>query len=188
MKYTPWLDRWSDLLVGKYALDIGCGLGKDTEELKRLGFRVTAIDLSNEALKKSIERNPDAIHLQRDISKGLKLEKNKFSVVLANLSLHYFTRNDTFRIFEEIKEILVDGGILAFRVNGEGDTNSGCPEKLNGWDMTLVDGVAKQFFSKEKIEELLKNLFDPISIEKMSVERYGATKVLWECIARKQRT
>jgi SAM-dependent methyltransferase len=186
MKYTPWLDRWAELLNGKYALDIGCGLGKDTEELRRLGFEVTAIDLSDEALKKSKKRNPDAVHLQRDISKGLNLEKDYFSVVLANLSLHYFSRTDTFKIFEEIGKVLVDEGVVAFRVNAEGDTNSGCPERLNGWDLTTVDGVEKQFFSKEKIEELINGSFEFISLEKMIVERYGTPKILWECIARKQ--
>lgn len=185
MKYTPWLDRWSGLLDGGYALDIGCGLGLDTEELQRLGYKVTAVDFSDEALKKSKERNPDAVHLKRDISKGLNLKGNKFSLVIANLSLHYFSRADTFKIFQGIREVLVAEGLLAFRVNAEGDTNSGCPENLTGWDLTLVDGVAKQFFSREKIEELIENSFEPVLVEKISVERYGRKKVLWECIARK---
>lgn len=188
IKYSPWLDRWENVLPGKKALDIGCGLGRDTEFLIRNDFAVTAIDLSTEALKKSSMRNPDAIHLQRDISVGLQLGLEKFSVVVANLSLHYFDEAVTFRIFGEIDDVLEDAGIFAFRVNALCDSNCGSPGNLSGWDLTHVEGITKQFFTEYKVKELLKDRFEVLSLIKMTIERFKAPKVLYECIAKKPST
>jgi len=185
IQYSPWLDTWKHLLNGEQALDIGCGLGRDTEYLSQLGFQLTAIDLSTEALAKSAARNPQATHLQRDLSQGLKLGAKTFQIILAHLSLHYFDKENTFRIFDEIHSLLDDNGIFIFRVNAFGDIHHGSPEKLDGWELTFVDGEPKQFFTREKIEEVLANRFDILSLEKKTIVRYEDPKVLFECVVRK---
>ena len=59
--YDPWLDRWLSLLPPRGgALDIGCGLGLDTDFLLRKGYAVTAIDFSEEAVRRTRGRNPRA--------------------------------------------------------------------------------------------------------------------------------
>ena len=121
MKYTPWLDRWKHLLSGSRALDIGCGLGHDTAVLSSYGLSVTALDISFEALKKSAARNPHAKHQRCDLQSGLKLDGDKFSVAVANLSLHYFDRDRTLRLMREISDVLDDHGVFAFRLNAFGD-------------------------------------------------------------------
>ncbi len=186
MKYTPWLDRWSELLKGGAALDIGCGLGFDTEKLNELGFTVTAVDLSPEALKRSQARNPGSKHIQRDIAEGLQLGGQSFSVVVANLSLHYFSRTITMKIFEDVAQVMREGGVFAFRVNAFGDVNYGSPDAYPGWDLVATENVTKQFFTEEKIREALGDRFEVLSIEEFTVLRYGAPKVLLECVARKQ--
>ena len=53
----------------------------------------------------------------RDISKGIGTHELRFAVVVANLSLHYFTKDKTKGIVREIRDTLVDEGVFAFRVN-----------------------------------------------------------------------
>jgi SAM-dependent methyltransferase len=47
---TTWLDAKQPFTHGKSALVVGCGLGDDAEHLARLGFSVTAFDISPTAI------------------------------------------------------------------------------------------------------------------------------------------
>jgi ubiquinone/menaquinone biosynthesis C-methylase UbiE len=44
---------------GRKAIDFGCGAGRSTRFLKRLGFDVVGVDVSNDMLKKAIELDPE---------------------------------------------------------------------------------------------------------------------------------
>ena len=44
---------------GKKALDFGCGTGRSTRFLKRLGFDVVGVDISEDMLTKARELDPD---------------------------------------------------------------------------------------------------------------------------------
>ena len=49
--FAKWLNENTLVGVGKSALVIGCGMGDDAIELEALGFRVTAFDVSETAIK-----------------------------------------------------------------------------------------------------------------------------------------
>lgn len=53
---AQWLETHSVQGLGKTALVIGCGLGDDAEEPSKRGFRVTAFDLSAEAIRWAQQR------------------------------------------------------------------------------------------------------------------------------------
>jgi 2-polyprenyl-3-methyl-5-hydroxy-6-metoxy-1,4-benzoquinol methylase len=55
------LDFWKRQPIattGKTALDIGCGLGDDAEQLARWGFSTTAFDVSDSAIRACKRRFP----------------------------------------------------------------------------------------------------------------------------------
>ncbi len=60
----PYLQEWLDISQpqgeGRTALVIGCGLGDDAEGLAKLGFQVTAFDISTKAIAWCKERFPDS--------------------------------------------------------------------------------------------------------------------------------
>ena len=60
----PYLQEWLDISQpqgeGHTALVIGCGLGDDAEALAKLGFQVTAFDISTNAIAWCKERFPDS--------------------------------------------------------------------------------------------------------------------------------
>jgi len=61
--FAEWLKRNNLSGAGRKALVIGCGLGDDAEELARLGFAVTAFDISATAIEWCRKRFPDsAVH------------------------------------------------------------------------------------------------------------------------------
>jgi len=60
----PYLQEWLDISQtqgeGRTALVIGCGLGDDAEALAKLGFQVTAFDISIKAIAWCQERFPNS--------------------------------------------------------------------------------------------------------------------------------
>jgi SAM-dependent methyltransferase len=183
MRTGDWLTRHAALLKGKRALDLGCGLGFDTRALLDMGFTVTAVDFSSRALKASRKRNPEAEHLKLDLSKGISLKERQYSVVVANLSLHYFDRAQTFRLFADIYRAMEPEGIFLFRLNSIRDKQHGAPDSLLDWEVVDVGGVHKQFFTESKIRELLAGKFRELALEEMVVHRFVQEKFLYECLA-----
>jgi SAM-dependent methyltransferase len=55
---VTWLDRHRPVPAGESALVVGCGLGDDAAELARRGFRVTAFDVAESAIRLCRERFP----------------------------------------------------------------------------------------------------------------------------------
>ena len=56
---VEWLERLPEERRAGRALDIGCGLGDNAVELARLGFDVTAFDISETAVQWAAQRFPD---------------------------------------------------------------------------------------------------------------------------------
>ncbi|MBK1880209.1 class I SAM-dependent methyltransferase [Pelagicoccus mobilis] len=185
---SEWLDSWLQSADGqsRQALDLGCGFGIDTEGLLKAGFEVTSVDFAIEALKHSRARNPQATHIQRDLSEGIGHFEKSFSLVVANLSLHYFSKAQTERIVSGIHDALTEGGLFIFRVNSKEDKNFGAAVDSPDWALIDVGGVQKQFFNEPMIDELLENRFEIVSLEQLDTDRYTKTKKLIECVARKR--
>lgn len=55
------------------------------------------------------------------------------------------------------------------------------PASSPDWSLTLVNGVAKQFFSTAMICELAGSDFELVSVEARNSDRYGKEKSLLEC-------
>jgi SAM-dependent methyltransferase len=184
--YDPWLERWKAILVGHgdRALELGCGVGYDTEVLTSWGLEVTALDVSQVAVGRSKRRNPGVLHRVMDLREIDRLEGG-FAVVVASLSLHYFRREETISIFQSIHRLLNPDGVLAFRVNAYDDVESGAPRDASSWQRVSVHGVSKQFFTVEKLATVLRGQWQIVSQEKLTTLRYGHRKSFFEVLARK---
>jgi SAM-dependent methyltransferase len=68
---------------GSKALDFGCGAGRSTRFLKRLGFEAIGVDISNEMIKRAQETDPSGIY--RCIPDGDfgQLAEQRFDLVLS---------------------------------------------------------------------------------------------------------
>jgi len=101
----PVIEKYiSHVNVGK-ALDIACGVGRNTHFLAEKGFVVDAVDLSDYALGQV--RESDTIHkIEVDLD-SYDLEKNRYDLIV---NINYLNR----RLFPQIKEALKSGGIIIF--------------------------------------------------------------------------
>ena len=155
--YDLWLDEYKDILdqnKDKEILDLGCGIGADTLYLLERGYNVLSCDFSNEALK-SIQNNiPNSKTLYLDMMKVFPIEDNSYSLIIADLSLHYFDNETTIHIMSEIKRILRKGGILLSRVASVNDYNfgAGLGEQLEK-NYYFEGEYTKRFFNLEDVNK-----------------------------------
>ena len=107
MKNDPWLDKWIPLVRQKSAnglvLELGCGSGWDTLELTNAGCNTIASDLSTENLRATKGTSPNADAVQLDNGRPLPFADHTISVIVASLSLHYFTWTVTLQIASGLK-------------------------------------------------------------------------------------
>lgn len=155
--YDLWLDEYKEILESNKdneILDLGCGIGADTLYLIERGYNVLSCDFSNEALKSIQDNIPNSKTLYLDMMKKFPIKDNTYSLIIADLSLHYFDNETTIHIMREIKRILNNNGILLSRVTSVNDFNfgAGVGEELER-NYYFEGDYTKRFFDFEDINK-----------------------------------
>jgi len=184
----PWLARWLKL-IGERAgrlpvLELGCGGGRDTEVLAAAGHRVIAVDLSPESVAKARTRVPQAeVHCQ-DIRAPLPADAA--GVVVASLSLHYFSWPETEALVGRIRRVLSPAGVLLCRLNSTNDHHFGASGHPRiDENFYLVDGAPKRFFDRAAVDRLFSSGWRMLSAEERTIDRYDLPKAAWEVVLEK---
>ena len=91
-------------------LEIGCGTGKNTELLARIGNRVRALDFSEGMIEKAREKleSDKVTFTVGDVTRRWPCEEQAFDLVVCNLVLEHIS--DLGFIFGEASRVLVGGG------------------------------------------------------------------------------
>lgn len=133
-------------------LDLGAGQAQDSCFFATLGYEVTATDIEDSALELAKQKASDKavqVKLENvDLRDELLFESDSFDVVYAHLSLHYFDKETTLKLFAEIQRVLRKGGIFAFFVNSVNDPQYGTGIEIEP-DYYQIDKRSKRFFSVE---------------------------------------
>lgn len=186
----PWLVRWmADVLeAGRDApvLDLGCGSGLDSCFLIESGFDVISADFSIEALEATRRRVPEAKLVRFDMTRGIPFSDASFRVVVASLSLHYFSWQTTLEILREVRRTLKPEGYLLARFNSTGDAHysSARKEEIEE-NFYSVGGLPKHLFDRGSVEALFADGWEVVSAEERTTRRYGGEKTVWEVAARR---
>lgn len=186
-----WLERWKDLITGQAAdppiLELGCGDGRDTGALSRMGFTdITATDVSEQALSACAHAAPHARRVAHDLRQPLPFTDEGFPVVIASLCLHYFPWDQTERIVGDIRRCLGPKGLLLCRLNSTRDAEHGAtghPEIARHY--YEVDGQPKRFFDRGDVDTLFADGWESVSVREMMIDRYARPKAVWEIALRK---
>ena len=96
---------------GRKAIDFGCGTGRSTRFLQRLGFSTVGVDISSDMLKKARELDPKGDY--RVIKDGDldQLEDNAYDLVLSTFTFDNIpTMEKKVRNFREIARLLKSEG------------------------------------------------------------------------------
>lgn len=186
-----WLDNFSDIIENCKTpiIDLGCGSGNDTLYLINKGKKVISVDCSDYAIEKLKKNIPETTTVLHDMTTQFPFENDFVEVVIADLSLHYFSKEVTKRIISEISRVLTANGYLLIRVNSMNDTNffAGQGKEIEK-HFYLIDDITKgniqnpmekRFFDEEDIREFFKD-WDIEYINEENMDRYGNGKILWK--------
>ncbi len=181
-----WLDQFESVLAlskDMAIIDLGCGFGNDTLYLTEKQYRVISCDYSEEALNrlKHFIKEPDTRLF--DMLGGLPFEDESVRVVIADLSLHYFSWEDTMKIIRDISRVLVNGGYLLCRVNSTKDHHYGAGQGTQVEpNYYHVNGKYKRFFDQPAIERLFEDGWVVKHLAECEMNRYQETKIVWEVL------
>ncbi|MCL1950000.1 MAG: methyltransferase domain-containing protein [Turicibacter sp.] len=168
-------------------IDLGCGSGNNIVRLLKLGKTVIPCDYSENAIA-NIRRNFPEINQAEcfDMAKGLPFEDSFTDVIIADLSLHYFSEAVTFEILREIKRVLKPCGTLLFRVNSMSDTNygAGVGEEVEHHYYFTGTSSYKRFFDEKDIHYFLAD-WEVEFLTEIDLFRYDLPKKVWHGIARR---
>lgn len=188
--HDPWLERWLKLIEiranGGAVLEMGCGRGDDTATLVKAGISVNAFDISYVNVAMAKARAPSARIDRRDILSPFPELPLSVGVVIASLSLHYFSWSDTTAVFQRIHECLEPGGLLICRLNSTEDVNFGAKGGVQIEDnFFLVGNQPKRFFDHGSLDTLFVRGWRRLSMEHMSTDKYVKRKRVWELVLEK---
>lgn len=178
-------DDWLDLFEEKITsstlpiIDLGCGKGNNVLYLTKKEKQVIPCDYSEIAIQNINKKFPNIKALCFDMTKGLPFQNNSVEIVIADLSLHYFTEKTTLKILNEIKRVLVPNGILLFRVNSVKDVNHGAGQGLEVEPHLYENnGYFKRFFDKDDFNKFFSD-WENIYLNEEKMERYTKEKIVW---------
>jgi len=184
-----WMDKYREIICNiknKNAIDLGCGLGQDTNWLTQNGFSVISCDISSLALNKLRELYPNAETVNLDIAKGLPFDSNSVGVINANLSLHYFKMDKTKEIFDDIFRVLEPGGLFIGRMNSDKNDyiNPYSQEIEKDFYYDSSNGKYSRLFNKEQFD-ILTTKWNIMVLNEDETVRLGKNKYTWEFIFQK---
>jgi SAM-dependent methyltransferase len=170
-----WIREYKEFFDGKgKCLDLGCGIGQFSKELIEYGYDVTSADISNIALNKVKEFNPNVV--QVDMREKLPFEDEEFDLIFANLSIHYFTDSDTKKLMQEIQRILKNGGLFIGSVNGiQGIDRVKDTAQLIEYHYYYNKNQYFRFFDREDLNKYL-NIFEILKIDERETIRFNHVK------------
>jgi 2-polyprenyl-3-methyl-5-hydroxy-6-metoxy-1,4-benzoquinol methylase len=105
---------------GKWALDIGCGSGRDAHWLATQGFNVVAVDGVGEMIHNAMSSKAhDNIHYVHDAApemEKLRALNQKFDVILMNAFLFHLDRDERQVFYQHIVELAQPQAFLYMNV------------------------------------------------------------------------
>lgn len=159
--------------------ELGGGTGEDALYFLRRGHSVVILDISQFALQRAVDKATEAglkQHLEvRQVDFGyqtLPLHENSIDVAYSRISLNYFPKEQTVKVFKEIKRVLKPAGKAFLTFKSPEDEKE--IERLKNTasifeDYVYIDGgQLRSRFPKIVLEEILRNA----GIESFSIESH----------------
>lgn len=100
----------------KYALDFGCGRGRNTLPLLEQGFHVVAVDHDPDALeilRNKTKKYVDVLTIVQQDIRDYDTDQ-QFDLVLATFVLHFLPNEDAVAVFRKMTRFLRPQGIIEF--------------------------------------------------------------------------
>ena len=180
-----WIDEYKKYFSNAgICLDLGCGIGQFTKKFMEYGYSVISADISKIALSKVQDFNRNIAHI--DMRKPLPFDDDKFDLVFANLSIHYFSNLETKNLILEIQRILKKGGLFVGSVNSiKAYEKIKSKAKEIGYHYYFINSKRIRLFDIQDVKNYL-NRFKVLKVQERETVRFEHDKNYIVFIARKK--
>jgi SAM-dependent methyltransferase len=140
-------------------VDLGCGQGVDTAEMLRRGWQVTAIDATEEGIRRLRRRIPEdhASRLRSVVTPMQDVEIPSADLVYASFSLPYCPPELFPRLWSDLRAAIRPDGRFAGELFGDRDTWAATERDMAFFDIgsarELFDGMEIESFEEEESED-----------------------------------
>lgn len=134
------LKKYLNLISGKEVLDLGIGQGMNSIPLAELGFNVTGVDYSSKCLD-ICKNNCSKLNLIQSDIRTFNIGKDKYDLIQSRFVLHFFHKNDSYKIIKNIKDNIKLNGLVYIYV------------------LSLKDSKFKKVSNSLEFESLGNNIF-----------------------------
>jgi SAM-dependent methyltransferase len=156
----------------KKVLDLGCGFGRWAITLARLGFAVTAVDISSAAIN-WVQRwmNRENVQLSTIIADAREFVADEtFDAIICNSVLDHMTISDARSAIRNIYRLLGPSGVAYLTFDGAGeDEDSGPFEKLGDSSRIYVSGLRKGMIWRFYTDDEIRGLFAEFGLLEFSI-------------------
>jgi len=136
------------LAPGSKILDCGCGPGMDTERFVQLGYRVTAIDLSDRFVALTKRRVPNADVRKMDMRR-LVFPETEFDGLWCSFSLLHIRASEIADTLAGFRRILKPDGLFFAAVHRGSKT---------AWVKTIISGMERDTYVQEWFQSEIEAL------------------------------
>lgn len=146
-------------------LDLGCGFGRCSIALARVGFQVKAVDISSEAIKRVKKwANEEDLSIETEVSSASELvsSSESFDAIICNSVLDHMPFIEASKTMLNIENILKPGGIAYISFDGLEEENEKEFVLLDDGTRRYISGKRKgmlwRFYSDKEIKTLCKGV------------------------------
>jgi len=114
-------------IIGGNTVDVGCGIGRDTDWLALQGYRVVGIDGSEEMLKQADALYPDRTFFVDLLPLLETLKNGAYQNILCSAVLMHLNSDELALACKRLAALMAEGAslIVSFRGTGEADKREG---------------------------------------------------------------
>jgi ubiquinone/menaquinone biosynthesis C-methylase UbiE len=153
---------------GSLVVELGTGTGADAIYFLKMGHSVVALDVSEFALKivkekaKVAKLSKNIVTRQVDFGiRSIPVKDSSVDIVYSRISLNYFGKNQTTKIFKDINRILKDNGTAYISLKSQDDEveMEYLQKSASVYEpgVYIEGGMPRSRFSVKQLKKILKN-------------------------------
>jgi SAM-dependent methyltransferase len=161
------------------AVDLGCGAGNYTIYLASMGFEMTGIDLSDEAIniakKNAFNKNFTCSFISGDITEDAEIVKDKFKFAFDYEVLHHVFPDKRNKYVNNVYNLLEPDSFYMSVCFSEKDESFGGKEKFRKTPL----GTELYFSSEDELYKLYRPLFNIIELKTIDLIGHNNHKAVY---------
>jgi len=171
----------------KYALELGCGEGRNAIYMTSRNINVTAVDTSHVAINNAkaiaAKHNLEVNFIADDI---FTTELGSYEFIYDSGLLHHLAPHRRLSYLDLLDKVLIPGGFFGLMCFIWGEN---CADEVDDWEFYNGNFRAGVAFTEDRLRELFSDMFEVIYIRKYKngiTDTIQGLDCMWVCLFKKK--